>query len=61
MEYTFLYISLLLKMHDYNVKMPYVTFYGGFKKGRRHFPTPYEHEYGLQDLNYRRVRLHLTK
>ena len=35
-QYTFLYISLT-SLHDYGVKMPNFTFYGGRKQATRNF------------------------
>ena len=60
-HYTFLYISLP-SMHDFDVKLPHFTFYGGRKDRRqRSFFSLSEIGYGSQEFNDRRVRPCLTK
>ena len=57
-HHAFLYISLL-SLHDYDVKMPNFTF-NGVRKQATTFLSLSKLECGLQEINSREIRLHLT-
>ena len=54
---TFLYISLPF-LHDYDVKLPNLTFSGGRKQATTKFYSLSILEYGSQKFNSGRVHLH---
>ena len=56
----FLYISWL-SLHDNDVKMPDFTFYGGRKQATTKFSFSFWTWIWLLGIQFRRVRLHLTK
>ena len=56
-HHAFLYISFLF-LHDYDVKMPNLAFYGGRKQATTKLS---ELGYGPLKFSFSRVRLHLTK
>ena len=57
---TLLYISLP-SLHDYDVKMPNLTFYRGSTQATTKFPLFSELGYGSSKFNFGRVHLLLTK
>ena len=57
-HHAFSYISLL-SLHDYDVKMPNFTF-NGVRKQATTFLSLSKLECGLQEINSREIRLHLT-
>ena len=59
-HHTFLYISFLF-LHDCDIKMPNLAFYGGRNKQRRNFVYLSELGYGLLKVSFRRVHPHLAK
>ena len=56
----FFYISLS-PLHDYDVKMPSFTFFGGLKRATTNFPSLSELGYECKEFGFRIVRLHLVK
>ena len=55
-HHAFLYISLPL-LHDYHMKMPSFTFYGG-RKQRQTFVSLSKLECGPKEINSREIDLH---
>ena len=49
-HHAFLYISLL-SLHDYDMKMPYFTLYGGRKQATTNFFSLSKLECGPQEIN----------
>ena len=58
-QHTFLYINLP-SPHDYGVRIPNFTFYGGRKQATTKFFSLSSLECGPQEINFREIRLHLT-
>ena len=56
-HHAFLYISLPL-LHDYDVKMPSFTFYGGRKQVRQTFLSLSKLECSPKEINSREIGLH---
>ena len=56
-HHAFLYISLPL-VHDYDVKMPIFTFYGGRKQATGKFLSLFKLECVPQEINSREICLH---
>ena len=59
MQQAFFYISLS-SLHDYDVKMPSFTFFGGLKRATTNFPSLSELGYECKEFDFRIVRLHLV-
>ena len=59
-HHTFLYISFPF-LHDYDVIMSNISFYGGRKQATTKFISLSELEFGPLKFSLRRVRLQLTK